>query len=156
MIERYEGSVRLLNEALESMHAALPKVAPRGQYELRYMINRTKSYRDYMQALITIRKAYLLFDNSFADKGTLSHREFIDRLEKSLSEFRVAEDQVKAATQEYAEIIDHPSDLGVLYHLNARAVLGFALAEQWIQNVVNFQEGKGYLQHVAFERLFSP
>ncbi|MGH9452813.1 MAG: hypothetical protein ACRD2O_02455, partial [Terriglobia bacterium] len=125
VVGRYQGSIRLLNAALGSMHAALPTVAPRGQYELRYMINRTQSYRDYIQSLIAIRRAYLIFDNSFADKGTLSHREFVDHLEKSLSEFKAAEDQVKAATQEYAKIIDHPSDLGVLYHLNARAVLGF-------------------------------
>jgi hypothetical protein len=53
-------------------------------------------------------------------------------------------------------MMDHPSDLGVLYHLNARAVLGFDLTRQWMRNVVNFHQGKDYLAHVAFERLFSP
>jgi hypothetical protein len=63
---------------------------------------------------------------------------------------------MQAATRHYAEIMDHPSDLGVLYHLNARAVLGFELTRQWMRNIVNFHKGKSYLDHVPFERLFSP
>lgn len=156
VIDRYQGSIRLLNEALESMHAALPQAAPSGRYELQYMMNRTESYRDYLKSLITIRTAYLSFDNAFAHQNAVSREEFISRLKASLNQFKVAEDQVKVATQEYAQIIDQPSDLGVLYHLNARAVLGFNLVRQWIQNIVNFHEGKSYLQHVPFERLYSP
>ena len=155
-IDGYEVSMRLLNQALQQMQAALPKVAPRGQYELRYMINRTESYRDYMQSLVTVRKAYLLFDQAFGEKPKVSHQEFVSELEKSMSEFQAGEEQAKAATREYAEIIDNPSDLGVLYHLNARAVLGLTLVRQWMQNIVNFQEGKPYLEHVAWERLFTP
>ncbi len=155
-IDRFKGSMRLLNQALQQMQAALPNVAPRGQYELRYMINRTESYRDYMGSLVTIRKAYLLFDRAFQEKPKVSQQEFVSELQKSLDEFKAAEEQVKAATREYAEIIDNPSDLGVLYHLNARAVLGFTLARQWMETVVNFQEGRPYLEHVAWERLFTP
>ena len=156
VIVRYEGSMRLLNEALQQMRAALPQTAPRGRYELRYMINRTQSYRDYIQSLVTMRKAYISFDRAFQEKPKVSREEFVSALEKSLSEFQAGEEQVKAATREYAELIDNPSDLGVLYHLNARAVLGFSLARQWIQNIVNFQEGKPYLEHVPWDQLYSP
>lgn len=156
VIDRYQGSIHLLNDALRSMQIALPQVAPSGRYELQYMMNRTESYRDYLKSLITIRTAYLSFDSAFAHKNTVSHEEFISHLKVSLNQFKIAEDQVKAATQEYAQIIDQPSDLGVLYHLNARAVLGFTLVRQWIQNIVSFHEGKSYLQHVPFERLYLP
>ncbi len=155
-INRYEGSMQLLKEALHEMQAALPKTAPRGRYELRYMINRTQSYHDYIQSLVTMRKAYILFDRAFKEKPKVSHEEFVSALEKSMNEFQAGVDQVKAATREYAEIMDSPSDLGVLYHLNARAVLGFSLAQQWMQDVVNFQEGKPYLDHVPWGRLYSP
>ena len=37
-----------------------------------------------------------------------------------------------------------------------RAALGFTLVRQWIQNIVNFHEGKSYLRHVPFERLYLP
>ena len=155
-IVRYEGSMRLLDEALQRMRAALPKSAPQGRYELRYMINRTESYRDYIQSLVTIRKAYLLFDRSFQEKPNVTHQEFVSDLEKSLSAFQSAEEQMRTATQEYAELIDNPSDLGVLYHLNVRGILGFSLVRLWMQNVLNFQEGKPYLEPVGWEKLFFP
>ena len=156
LINRYEGSIQLLNKALASMRAALPNVASQGKYELGYMINRTVSYRDYIQSLITIRQAYLAFDQAFKTRAQVPYTQFVANLDKSLGEFDLANEQVQAATTHYAEMMDHPSDLGVLYHLNARAVLGFNLTRQWMRNVVNFHKGKDYLAHVAFERLFSP
>jgi len=156
VITRYQGSMQWLDQALGSMRAALPNVAPQGKYELGYMINRTESYRDYIQSLITIRKACLDFDQAFHDRAQAPHQQFLANLDRSMGEFDLANRQVQAATRHYAEIVDHPSDLGVLYHLNARGVLGFDLARQWMRNVVNFQKGKDYLEHVAFERLFSP
>jgi hypothetical protein len=156
VIQRFEGSMRLLNEALQQMQAALPKAAPRGRYELRYMINRTESYRDFMQALVTVRKAYILFDRAFQEKPKLSHQDFINELEKSMNEFKAAKAQAEAATREYAEIMDNPSDLGVLYHLNARGILGISMVCDTIQNVVNFQEGKPYLKHVPWETRLKP
>jgi hypothetical protein len=156
VIDRFEGSIRLLDNALAGMRAALPNVAPQGKYELGYMINRTESYRDYIQSLITIRKAYLDFDQAFSSKPQIPHEQFVAGLDRSLGEFDLANQQAQSATRHYAEIVDHPSDLGVLYHLNARAVLGFDLTRQWMRNVVNFHKGKSYLDRVPFERLFSP
>jgi len=156
VIVRYKGSIRLLNQALGNMRTALPKVAPRGRYELQYLINRTESYRDYMQSLITIRKAYLDFDTAFQQRSKGSRDQFVSRLDASLHEFELADQQVQAATNEYAQMMDHPSDLGVLYQLNVRAILGFKLVLQWMQDVVSFQEGKPYLRPVAWEKLFSP
>jgi len=156
MILRYQGSMSLLSEALGQMQAALLKTAPRGRYELRYMINRTQSYRGFMQSLVTIRKAYLLFDRAFQEKSKLSHQEFVGELEKGLSGFKAAKAQAEAATREYAEIMDSPSDLGVLYHMNARGILGMSMVCETMQNVVNFQEGKPYLKHVPWDTRLKP
>jgi len=155
VIVRYRGSIQLLNQALDSMRAALPKAAPRGKYQLQYLINRTQSYRDYLQSLITIRKAYLDFDTAFQQKSKVSPDQFAGCLDASLHEFELADRQVQAATKEYAQIMDHPSDLGVLYQLNVRAVLGFTLVQQWMQNIANFWEGKPYLEPVPWEKLNS-
>ena len=32
--------------------------------------------------------------------------------------------------------------------------MGFDVIRQWMQKIVNFQEGKPYTEHVPFERLF--
>jgi hypothetical protein len=156
VIRRYEASIALLNRALDEMRAASAKVAPRGTYELGYLINRTEAYRDFMKALITSRRAYLSFDEAFDQKKLLSQKEFVARLDESMRLFQAASDQVREATEKYAEMIDHTSDLVVLYHLNARAVLGFDLVQKWMQNVVNYHKGKSYLNPVPFERLYSP
>jgi uncharacterized protein YukE len=155
-IARMEGSIARLNKALEALRAATPDVAPQGEYELRYMINRTESFRDYMQSLVTLRQAFLLFDQAFQRQHSESHEQFVADLNKALEGFAQASQQVQATTREYTQMMDNPSDLGVLYHLNARAVEGFDLIFQTMQNIVNYHMGKPYLQHVPWEKLFSP
>jgi len=155
-IVRFEGSIGFLDKALMEMRAAQPDGAPQGEYELRYLINRTQSYRDYIAALVTMRKAYLEFDKAFRDRNKISHDEFVAELTNAMHQFDQASGQVQEATREYAEFMDSPSDLGVLYHLNARAVLGFDLICQTMRNILNYHTGKPYLKHVPWERLFSP
>jgi hypothetical protein len=155
-IARFQGYIGHLEYALELLRAALPKVAPQGEYELRYMINRTQSYRDYIAALVTLRRAFLAFDQAFQERPQASHEQLVAALTIALDGFSEASSQVQAATREYAEFMDNPSDLGVLYHLNTRAVLGFDLIYQTMRNIVNYHTGKPYLQHVPWERLFSP
>jgi hypothetical protein len=48
------------------------------------------------------------------------------------------------------------SDVGVPYHLNARTIPGFDLVFQTMQNILSYHTGKPYMQHVPWERLFSP
>ncbi len=153
-IERRAGSIELLNEALAHLHAAGPKVLPQAQYEWRYLVNRTESFRDALAALNTVRRAMVSFDEAFKRRDNLGQEAFAAQLEASLGAFQQGAEQIKAATRKYSEIIDHVSDLAVLYHLNARAVMGIDLAAQTLQNVVNYHRGQPYLRNVPFERLF--
>ena len=73
-----------------------------------------------------------------------------------MGQFETSLTQVRQATAKHSEMVDHTSDRAVLYHLNARAVLGFRLVRDWMENVVNYHRGKPYVRHVEFERLFSP
>jgi hypothetical protein len=130
-IGRFQGSIGYLNKALEEMRAALPDVAPHGDYELRYTINRTESYRDYIAALVTMRKAYLILDKAFKDRSKLSHQQFVAELNKALDGFSVSSRQVQAATRKYAEFMDHPSDLGVLYHLWVPEIVAGQFRKFW-------------------------
>ncbi len=151
----FEHSITLVDEALTSLHAAEPKVAPQGKNELAYLISRTESNRDAMRAQITERKAFLAFDRAFQERAAVSHAQFVGDLEASLQQFAAAYQQAQAATTEYAQIIDHTSDLEALYHLNVGTVLGLDLVRQWMQTIVEFHEGKLYTQHVPFEKIFT-
>jgi hypothetical protein len=154
VIEAFQQSINILNKALDSMYEALPKVDPRGKEELIYLISRTESYRDAMKADITERRAFFMFDDAFRSRREISHEDFIAKLEGSIKVFGDAEDQAKVATEEYAKIVDYPSDLEALYNLNVAAVTGFDLIQQWMQQVVNFHEGKIYTRHVDFDKMF--
>jgi len=105
---------------------------------------------------VTLRKSFQSFDQAIQRQHSESHEQFVADLTKALDGFSQASQRVQAATREYSEMMDNPSDLGVLYHLNARAVLGFDLIFQTMQNIVNYHTGKPYLQHIPWERLFSP
>ena len=103
-----------------------------------------------------MRKSFVAFDKAFRDRASVPHEQFVAELNGALDGFSAANQQVQAATREYTEFMDNPSDLGVLYQLNARAVLGFDLVYQTMRNIVNYHLGKPYLGHVPWERLYSP
>ena len=88
------------------MKAAQPKTAVQGKYELAYMMNRTESYRDYIKSLIAMRHAYVTFYDAFADKGHVSHEQFVAELEKSMSQFDEGNQLAQTATRKYAELVD--------------------------------------------------
>lgn len=153
VIATFEGSISILNKALDSMHAAEPTVAPQGKQELQYLINRTTAYRDDMQAEVTERRAFMLFDDAFRTRAASPHQQFVEKLEASLELFEKAEDQVKVATEDYAQIIDYPSDLEALYNLNVAGVTGFDLIRQWMEQITNYHEGKLYTKQIDFGKI---
>ena len=153
-IARREGSIERLNEALGHLQAASTKVTPQAASELRYMINRTETFRDCLAALNAFRRGMVQFDGAFRRHDQLGEEAFVAQLQSSLGMLRQAHGQLEEATRKYSQIIDHVCDLAVLYHLNARVILGTDLAIQHIENVVNYHCGKPYLRKVPFEHLF--
>jgi hypothetical protein len=153
-IARREGSIARLNEALVHFKAASGKVAPGATRELEYFINRTETFRDSLAALNGFRRGMVNFDAAFRRRDEIGEEAFVAQLESSLAMLRGAHEQLESATREYSQIIDHVCDLAVLYHLNARVLLGTDLAIQHIENVVNYHRGKPYLRKVPFDHLF--
>ena len=152
-IARREGSIALLNEALAHLRAASSNVTPTGRYELNYLVNRTEVFRDCLAGLNTYRKGMVAFDEAFRSRPQLDHAAFIDRLQASLQTMRAGHQQLRQATAHFSEIIDHVSDLAVLYHLNVRVVGGLDLSMRFCQNVLNYHRGEPYLDPVPFDRL---
>ncbi len=151
-----EKAVCLLNEALAHLQAAMSNVAPRGRYELAYMINRTEAFRDFLAALNTVRRGYVAFDDSFRlrKQDKLNPEQFVAQLETALETVGDGEKQMQEAARKYSEIVDHVSDLAVLYHINARLLMGMDLSRRFLEDVVNYHRGKPYLSRVPFDRLF--
>jgi hypothetical protein len=153
-IAKRENSIRLMDEALGHLQTAAGKVAPQGRHELEYIVNRTETYRDLFAGLNTYRRGIVNFDAAFRHKDKLAEQEFVVQLEGSLQTMRGGYEQLKAATRKFSQIVDHVSDLGALYQLNARLLLGTELSLQFLENVVNYHRGKPYMKKVPFERIF--
>ncbi|MCX6625169.1 MAG: tetratricopeptide repeat protein, partial [Acidobacteria bacterium] len=161
-LERSRTVILLLAKSIERLRAAESQllraranVSPQGAAELNYLINKTEAYALHLEALTRIRQAYLELDAAFAARNAGRTAEFSRRLDESLRMFEQASRMARAMGTKFAEIIDDPSDLGVLYRINIFMVHGFDIAEKFIRNIVNFHHGKYYLDPVPMEKVFS-
>jgi len=118
--------------------------------------SKTVAYAMHLEALVQMRKAYLEFDAAFRARRAGNQVEFMERLDRSLEMFRQAGQAARAMAAKFAEIIDDPSDLGVLYRININMVHGFDIVEKFIGNIVSFHHGRDYLKPVPFEKVFLP
>ena len=62
----------------------------------------------------------------------------------------------RQSAQKWAELVDHASDLGVLYRMNGYMGVGTELVADFMENIYNFHHGKPYLKPVPWEKVFQP
>jgi hypothetical protein len=156
-LNRYYGqAAENLQQALDLMKAAAPKVAPHGQEELRYLMNKTESYRMHLKTLITVRKAYIALGEAFQmwNGKEIDREELVRRLDGSMALFSEGRRMGRQATEKFAEVIDNPSDMGVLYRANLFLVTGLELVEQTMQDIVNYHHGKEYTKLVPWNKIY--
>jgi hypothetical protein len=155
-IQHYGRAVEYLQQGLDLMKASAPQVAPHGQEELRYLMNKTESYRMLLETEITVRKAYIAFAEAFRlwDAKQIDRGELVRRLDASLALFSQAKRMGRQTTEKFAEVIDHPSDMGVLYRANLFLVTGLELVEQTMQDIVNYHHGKEYTKLVPWDKIY--
>lgn len=155
-IAAYTESTRMLQEAVDNLKGARGDAEPRSQAYLTYLINRTEAYILHLQTLATWEQAYIDLDNAFlAYKPGGDRKEFLSRLDGSLTEFQDARSKARTMAEKWSEFMDHPSDLGALYRINVFMVEGTDLVAQLIQNVDNFHHGRDYVQPVDFGKIFT-
>jgi hypothetical protein len=155
-IEQFEHAAGLLDRAARELRSAGPLAAPRGKAELAYLINKTESYAMMLRTLVATRRAYLAFDDAFRDRKRSGEAEFVRRLDASMEMVREARRLGRRTTEKFAEIVDHPSDLGTLYRANLFLVTGLELAEKTFENVWNFHHGRDYTRPVEWTRIYHP
>jgi hypothetical protein len=105
--------------------------------------------------MVQLQKAYLEFDAAFQTKAAGNREEFVRRLDHSLEMFQEARRMSIAMATKFAEIIDDPSDLGVLYRINVYMIDGTEIVARFIQNIDDFHHGKPYLNPVPFDKVFN-
>jgi hypothetical protein len=154
-IAAYTASIKMLEKALDGLQSARPEADPRSQAYLAFLINRTEAYIGHLQTLITWDQAYIDLDRAFLAYGSgADRREFLTLLDKSLNGFENARSKARAVAEKWSEIVDHPSDLGVLYRINVFMIEGTELTAKLIENIDNFHHGRDYVQLVDFGKIF--
>lgn len=151
----FKRNVELLRQAADHFAEAQAGVGQGGRAELAYLRSKTEAYIMHIEALAQIRRAYLEFDAAFQARNAGKQAEFIKRLDASLEMFRKSSRMAREMGAKFAEIIDDPSDLGVLYRINIFMVHGFDIVEKFMENIVNFHHGRFYLNPVPFEKVFA-
>jgi hypothetical protein len=153
-VRYFSHSVELLDRALESLNRASEQAAPHGRQELSYLRNKTESYALLLKTLITARRAYITFDAAFRLRKTPAEPEFIRKLDESMALFSEARQLGRKTTEKFAEVNDHPSDLGVLYRANLFLVTGLELVEQTMQGIDAYHHGREYTRPVAWSKIY--
>ena len=152
----YAHSASLLREALAHLRQAEKQAAPGSRAELAYIENKTEAYALHLDAMVQLDQAYLEFDAAFRARGAGAAADFTRRLDHSLEMFRQAQRMARAMAVKFAEVIDDPSDLGVLYRINVYMIDGTDIITKFMQNIDNFHHGKPYLDPVPLEKIFAP
>lgn len=154
-IDLFKGSIKMLREALAHMRSAQPYAAPRSQQYLAFLINRTDSYILHLETLIEWNQAYIDFDSAFQlkDQGA-EQAVFVRQLDESLGRFHDAQAKAKATAEKWSQLVDHPSDLGVLYRIDTFMVTGTDITFDLMQNIDNFYHGRDYVKPVDFGEVY--
>ena len=108
------------------------------------------------EALVAARKGYLAFDEAFKlwKEQKTSREAFVQSLDGAMEMFTEAKVLGVRTTEKFAELVDHPSDLGVLYNANLFLVTGLDLVHQTIGNVVEYHHGRHYTTQVQWRRIY--
>ena len=149
----YLRSIDMLHQALSHLDMAERTAAPGSRAELDYLRNKTEAYAMHLETLVTLDQAYLEFDAAFRERST-NRDEFMRRLDHSLEMFHAAHRQAVAMATKFSQIVDDPSDLGVLYRINVCMIDGTDVVQKFMQNIDDFQHGKAYLHPVPFDKIF--
>ncbi|MEW5979323.1 MAG: hypothetical protein AB1898_26310 [Acidobacteriota bacterium] len=154
-IEYFTRGAELLRKALRHLDAASPKVSDGAREELNYLRSKTESYALLLDTLVKARKGYLGLEEAFRlYRANAERADLVRRLDASLAMFVEARETGRLTTETFALVIDHPSDLGVLYRANLFLVTGLELVEQTIRNIVNYHHGRDYTQLVAWDKIY--
>ena len=148
-------SAERLRQALIHLNQAAPLAAPGARREVAYLRNKTEAYAMHLDTLVQLNQAYLEFDAAFRARAAGKTDESMQKLEHSMEMFREVHHMAISTGRKFAEIIDDPSDLGVLYKFNVYMIDGTEIVEKFIQNVVDFHHGKFYVNPVPLEKVFN-
>ena len=132
-----------MRRALAVLHGAQSQVSAKGEYELKYLISKTKAYIAHLEMIILIDQGLAAYCDAFTNnvKQEPGLGAALDGAEQLLT---AAVEKARETTRQTAEIIDDPTDLGILFLANVWDVAKSDELLALVRRVVNFHHGRPY------------
>jgi len=151
--QQFRAAVKNLTKAGDLFEQAMDKATESGQRELHYLIHRNKGYIHHLATLAKIADIYASWRDAIETRrdGVEPTRK---KLRKTVAIARQTEEKAIQSARHFAECAEHPTDLGVLWMVNTKMVVGTRVIRQHLSNLLAFYEGKEYWNKVDWDLLF--
>lgn len=152
--DKYSASIPKLSGALPLLEAAREKAPEsRQRKDLDYIISRTKGFRTYLQALVDITALFRRYHELFANtRGDLDA--FRRGLAGLVGDAARLETRATEAARHFRDCVTHTTDLGVLWMVSHKMVLGSQCLRRFLANIQAFHEGRDYWNPIPWDKLF--
>ena len=140
---QFTAANEILRQALAVLEGAQTLVSPKGAYELEYLISKTKAYIAHLEMVILIDQGLAAYCQAFIDH-TKQEPALGGALRVAESHLVAAAEKARETTRQVAELIDDPTDLGILFLANVWDVGKSDELLDFVRRVVNFHHGRPY------------
>ena len=142
-VERLNVACGLLDQALGEMEGARVAVSAKGSSYLGYLSSKTRAYIAHLQMCASICRGLAAYADGFIENERSAHG-----LSRSLAEAErylfKAKEQAREAARIFAERIEHPSDLAILFLANVYNIQKVDRIADLVRRVANYHQGLPY------------
>ncbi|MBN1394409.1 MAG: hypothetical protein JW959_05260 [Pirellulales bacterium] len=150
---KFRKSVEYLVAAEGCCKRAEEKASEPGRRELHYLINRNRGYIHHLETLAKIGEVFAAWRDALN-----ARREGVERVREKLHAAadlaRRAEEEAHRSAEHFAACAEHPTDLGVLWMIGSKMVVGTRLLREHLENVAAYYDGREYWKKIDWGLLF--
>lgn len=144
----YRVSIEYIDKAADLLELAKSECLNEAVGECIYMLTRTKAYSVHLKALVTLSELYFSYSEVFLN-GNVT-----ENLRALLEKCKVARDLSVRSAELFHECVSHITDLAPLWMINSSMIKGTETLCQFIQNILNYYEGRKYWKPINWKDLF--
>ncbi|MAE62917.1 MAG: hypothetical protein CMJ18_01485 [Phycisphaeraceae bacterium] len=141
--DAYDQAIDHLGAAQQHMDAARSRVSEKGRGTLEYLAGKTRAYRTHLETLVLVNRAATAYAEAFINRAD-DERALAAALAKAERMFDATCSSAEQTARHAAEIVDHPSDLAILFLANIWDVAQTARLRDIIRRVCNYHHGRPY------------
>jgi hypothetical protein len=136
-------SIGQLAGALSRMKSCRDSVTPKGRAYADYLINKTEAFISHLEMIQFVADGIGAYADAFA-RSPRDEARLADDLAAAEQLFEKARQKARETARIFAQKIDHPSDLGILFLANVYNIQKADRIAELVHRVVAYHQGKPY------------